>query len=138
MAFFSSKKKKDKATKADIKETKPVKVKSVSKTTIPVKLEVVKNTLSIFSSVLIQPRITEKATIQSEKGVYVFEVNKNSTKKEIGSAIKHYYNVTPIKINIIKIPEKKISSKIRGRKGIKRGGKKAYVYLKKGDKIEII
>lgn len=90
------------------------------------------------SSVLIQPRITEKATMEAEKGVYIFEVNPNSTKKEIKNAVKKYYNVSPIKVNTIKIPSKKVSSRIRGRYGIKTGGKKAYVYLRKGDKIEIV
>lgn len=90
------------------------------------------------SYVLLQPRITEKATMEAGKGVYVFEVNPNTTKKEIGSAVRNYYNVTPIKVNIVKIPSKKVSSRLRGKYGIKKGGKKAYVYLKKGDKIEII
>ncbi|MDP6388049.1 MAG: 50S ribosomal protein L23 [Candidatus Pacebacteria bacterium] len=90
------------------------------------------------SSVLMRPRITEKATMQAERGVYVFEVNKNTTKKDIADTIKQYYNVNPVKINIIKIPSKKISSRFRGLYGVKAGGKKAYVYLKKGDKIEIV
>ncbi len=34
------------------------------------------------SQVLVQPRITEKATMMAEGGVYVFEVNPNATKKE--------------------------------------------------------
>lgn len=90
------------------------------------------------SFVLIRPRITEKATTEAKKGVYAFEVDKNATKKEIASAIKNYYNATPIKVNIARIPEKKITSRTRGQYGVKKGGKKAYVYLKKGDKIEVI
>lgn len=90
------------------------------------------------SSILIRPRVTEKATMEAENAVYIFEVNDNAVKKEIGDAIKHYYNVVPVKINIVKIPKKKTSSKMRGHYGIKKGGKKAYVYLKKGDKIEIV
>ena len=82
--------------------------------------------------------MTEKATMQAENGVYVFEVAVNATKKEIGSAVKHYYNVTPIKVNIVKIPSKKVSSRTTRKKGVKAGGKKAYVFLKKGDKIEIV
>lgn len=138
MALFSSKKKKDKIVEDKIEETKSIKVKSISKVSVPAKPDTNKNASSMFSSVLIQPRITEKATIQSENGVYVFEVNKNATKKEIGSAVKYYYKVNPLKVNIIKIPEKKIVSRTRGRKGVKPSGKKAYVYLKKGDKIEIV
>jgi ribosomal protein L23 len=49
-------------------------------------------------------------------------------------AIKAYYKVVPIKINVVRNPTKKVF--IRGKKGIKAGVKKAYVYLKKGDKLE--
>ncbi|MFQ5661734.1 MAG: 50S ribosomal protein L23 [Candidatus Paceibacteria bacterium] len=90
------------------------------------------------SSILIKPRITEKATMTAESGVYVFEVNPDATKKQIGDAVKKYYNVTPVKVNTAVIPSKKVSSRLRGHFGIKKGGKKAYVHLKKGDKIEIV
>ncbi len=90
------------------------------------------------SQVLVQPRITEKATMMAEGGVYVFEVNPNATKKEIGNAVKKYYNITPVKVNTAVIPSKKVSSRLRGHYGIKKGGKKAYIHLKKGDKIEIV
>lgn len=90
------------------------------------------------SSILIKPRITEKATMTAESGVYVFEVSPNATKKQIGDAVKKYYNVTPVKVNTAVIPSKKVSSRLRGHYGVKKGGKKAYVHLKKGDKIEIV
>jgi ribosomal protein L23 len=48
--------------------------------------------------------------------------------------MKAFYNVTPIKIAIAKTPSKAVF--VRGRKGVKNGVKKAYVSLKKGDKIE--
>ena len=76
--------------------------------------------------------------MKAENGVYVFEVATNATKKEIGSAVKHYYNVNPVKVNIVKIPSKKVSSRTTRKKGVKSGGKKAYVFLKEGDKIEIV
>ena len=131
MAIFGSKKKEEVKKPAIKKAT----TKAVAKT--PVKVEA-KSTSGMFSHVLIQPRITEKATYKAETGVYVFEVATNATKKEIGSAVKHYYNVTPIKVNIVKIPSKKIVSRTTRKTGTKSGGKKAYVFLKKGDKIEIV
>jgi large subunit ribosomal protein L23 len=94
--------------------------------------------VSSLAHILVQPRITEKATMQIENGVYVFEVAVNATKKEIGGAVKHYYNVTPIKVNIVKIPSKKVSSRTTRKKGVRAGGKKAFVFLKEGDKIEIV
>ncbi|TSC66840.1 MAG: large subunit ribosomal protein L23 [Parcubacteria group bacterium Gr01-1014_73] len=86
---------------------------------------------------IIRPRVTEKATTVAELGnVYVFEVEKDANKKEIATNIKNLYGVSPIKINVVKIPRKQVF--VRGKKGFKAGGKKAYVYLKKGEKIEII
>jgi large subunit ribosomal protein L23 len=85
--------------------------------------------------ILKRPRITEKSSIISEKGVYVFEVAKTATKGSIAKAIKELYNVTPARIAVLRIPEKTIVS--QGKYGTKPSGKKAYVYLKKGETIEI-
>ncbi|MCI5108398.1 MAG: 50S ribosomal protein L23 [Candidatus Pacebacteria bacterium] len=103
-----------------------VKEKKEKKVTLPRNLE----------NVLIRPRVTEKASFRTGGNVYTFEVSKDSTKNDISKAIAHIYNVTPIKVNIAQIPAKRVF--IRGRKGVKSGGKKAYVYLKEGDTIELI
>ena len=88
-------------------------------------------------NVLLRPRITEKAAISADKNnVYVFEVTPKATKKSIAASVKASYKVTPIKVRTANIPDKAVF--IRGKKGVKRGGKKAYVYLKKGDKIELM
>jgi large subunit ribosomal protein L23 len=88
-----------------------------------------------MKSALIKPRITEKAAIMSEsKGIYTFNVERDSNKKSIAASVKAQYKVTPEKIRIVAIPSKAVI--FRGRKGVKSGGKKAYVYLKKGDKID--
>lgn len=107
----------------------------------PIKKEKEASSLQIqgshLFSVLKNARITEKATDLSQNhNVYVFEVDKNTNKREISKAIKSIYKVTPEKIRTIKIPLKNVIS--RGKKGVKSGGKKAYIYLKKGDKLEII
>lgn len=81
-------------------------------------------------------RITEKASNVALENVYVFDVAPSANKKEIKKAISLLYKVNPIKINILKIPYKNIISK--GKKGTRKGGKKALVYLKKEDKIEFI
>jgi len=85
--------------------------------------------------ILINPRVTEKATIASERNVYVFDVAKDTNKFEIKKAIEFFYKVTPVKINVVTVPSKNII--YRGKKGVKSGGKKAYIYLKEGDKISI-
>jgi large subunit ribosomal protein L23 len=85
--------------------------------------------------IILRPRITEKAAVLSEKNVYVFEVSKEATKPTIARAVKQVYKVSPVRVNIVKLPAKKVISK--GKKGTTKSIQKAYVYLKKGDKIEI-
>jgi large subunit ribosomal protein L23 len=57
------------------------------------------------------------------------EANKNEIKK----AIKMLYGVTPVKVSVTQIQDKVVMR--RGIIGKKSGGKKAVVYLKKGEKI---
>ncbi len=84
-----------------------------------------------------KPRITEKAGIKADsQGVYTFEVMKSATKKDVALAVKELYKVTPIKVNMINLPSKRILS--RGKKGQSGSIKKALVFLKKGDKIAFI
>lgn len=88
-----------------------------------------------LSQVLKHARLTEKASLVSEKGVYVFDVADWANKLEISAAVKKFYGVTPVSINVTKVPSKKVVR--RGTRGVKKGGKKAYIELKKGDKIEL-
>ena len=81
-------------------------------------------------------RITEKSAIGADKGIYTFNVATTTNKNEIKKAIKLMYNVTPTKIAIIQVRRKVIMR--RGVIGIKQGGKKAVVHLKKGDKIAFV
>ncbi len=82
------------------------------------------------------PRITEKANAMGEKSnVYTFNVKGNSNKKTIAHAIKVQFKVSPLKVRIVNAAEKRVSN--RGRISYRSGFKKAYVTLKKGDKIEI-
>ena len=88
------------------------------------------------TSVIVRPRITEKASMQVEKNVYTFEVSKAANKSSIMQAIRELYKVTPIDVRVVAIPTKSVFS--RGKFGTKKGGKKAYVQLAKGDKIEFV
>ncbi|MDO8729373.1 MAG: 50S ribosomal protein L23 [bacterium] len=88
-------------------------------------------------NVLLRPRVTEKAVLGADKfNVYVFEVVPSATKKSISVSVHDAYGVTPEKVRVATIPSKQVF--VRGKKGVKKGGKKAYVYLKKGDKIELV
>lgn len=82
------------------------------------------------------PRITEKGSFVAEKNVYTFDVSKNATKNEVKKAVFALYKVNPLRVNISRVPNKKIS--YRGKKHIRGGGKKAFIYLKRGDKIEFV
>ncbi len=121
MALFSSKKNKDEK-KAEV---------SAPKSTSGVSM------VSDFSHVIRHARITEKATMHSEQSVYTFDVAERANKRDIMSAVKKLYSVSPLKVRVVPIPSKAKRSQRTGKVGMKKGGKKAYVYLKKGDTINI-
>ena len=87
-------------------------------------------------NVLVRPLITEKAAILAEKNTYVFEVSRRTNKIEIAKAIVSLYGVTPVRVNIVNLPDTRVF--VRGKNGVKSGVRKALVTLKKGDKIEIL
>lgn len=89
-------------------------------------------------AVIEKPHLTEKAMTQSERNVYTFMVSKDATKYTVAKAVKEVYGVTPVKVNIVnKLPRKSMSG-ARGRAVSLSGYKKAYVYLKKGDTINLV
>ncbi len=85
--------------------------------------------------ILKNPRITEKTSKINEGAVYTFDVARDTTKPEIKKAINMLYKVNPLKVRVATIPTKNVI--VRGKRGTRGGGKKAYVYLKKGETIEI-
>jgi large subunit ribosomal protein L23 len=87
-------------------------------------------------SAVIRPRVTEKAGILSEKRIYTFDVRIDANTKQISEAIETAYKVTPIRINVLAVKSKAMF--VRGKSGKTVAGKKAYVFLKEGDKIEFI
>ena len=89
---------------------------------------------SKYSGILLRPRVTEKASLLQVENIYVFEIAPNAGKREIIKAIKDIHKVSPIKINIVRNPAKKIF--LRGKANYKGGVKKAYIHLKAGDKIK--
>lgn len=91
-----------------------------------------------LESVIIKPRITEKAVGQSEKNVYVFLVRRDATKNDVKLAVKALWNVTPMKVNIVNKSPRQSHSRRLGRTVSEKGMKKAYVYLKAGETINII
>ena len=134
MGLFSSKKdtKKEAAPKAAAK-------KVVSKKAAP---KVAKSeSVSVSNSqniagVLIRPRITEKAANMTAVHVYTFDITKSATKKQVMEAVKLFYKVTPVKVNVVNTPAKKVKMRRKRGFGSTAAGRKAYVYLKKGEEIQ--
>lgn len=126
MALFGSKKDKK-------EESKPAEA-AVKKTHGPKPLA----TDHDLTSVIVGPRITEKAVAMSEQNVYTFNVRSTATKFAVRDAIKALYNVTPVKVNIVNKKPAKRTKGFAGKQVHHKGMKKAYVYLKKGDQITLV
>lgn len=126
MAIFSKKTKVKEEDKKEVIETATVNTESKSKKTSNRSLE----------HVIRHPRVTEKANNTTAQNAYIFDVDPRANKVDISKAIESLYKVVPVKVNTLKVPSKTVFYK--GKKGVKSGGKKAIIYLKKGDSIEIV
>ncbi|MEK7569509.1 MAG: 50S ribosomal protein L23 [Patescibacteria group bacterium] len=89
-----------------------------------------------IGKIIKNPRVTEKGSLLGATGAYVFDITDDAGKDEVKKAIFALYKVKPRKVNILKVPAKKMRS--RGKVGVKSGGRKAVVYLSAGDKIEFV
>lgn len=112
-------------SKRDVKAKKPAKDVGVNMTKAP-------------ASILKSPRITEKAAYMTMQHAYVFEIASDATKRDVVAAVKALYKVTPVKVNIVVKQPRAYVARFRNRRGTKRGMKKAYVFLKKGEKIDLM
>ncbi|MDE2078886.1 MAG: 50S ribosomal protein L23 [Patescibacteria group bacterium] len=129
MALFSSKKKeekKDAAPKATAKTAAPAKTAKASPAPS-----------TAFAHVLIRPRITEKAANMTTMHVYTFDIAKTATKKEVAAAVAALYKVTPVKVHVVNTPAKRMRLRTKRGFGAKPATRKAYVYLKKGEEIQL-
>ena len=81
------------------------------------------------------PLYSEKATISSEKGKYVFKVSKESDKNQIKKAIENIFSVNVTKVSIMNSKSK--SKVFKGVKGKRSGFKKAIVTIAVGENIEL-
>lgn len=126
MALFSSSKKKTEA---------PAKKKSAAK---KVTAKKVAGVTGVHAWVLRAPRITEKATDVAARNTYVFDIAVGANKVQVARAIEETYKVTPRKVAIVNIPQKKVRNMRTGVSGTTAAAKKAYVYLKDGDTISLM
>ena len=86
--------------------------------------------------ILVQAMISEKATgLQEEQNCYVFKVAITSNKLQIRQAVEIAFNVKVEKVSVARVKGK---TKRLGRfQGKRSDWKKAFVWLKEGDKIEL-
>lgn len=103
-----------------------------------VSAETQKVSVANVARAILKPRITEKAALLIDQNVYTFEVRMDANKYEVRDAIKALYNVTPTRVHLVKKTPRHFMSRMRGRDTMEHGSKKAYVYLKKGDRIDLV
>ena len=124
------------ATKKIKTKTVVKKAKKVAKVDAVVAAEPVVIAATNYSNVLSRPRITEKASYMMQmNNAFTFNVAPGSNKKEVEKAIFSLYKVKPIRVSMVNTPKKSKRNMRTGKYGEKGGGRKAYVYLKKGDTI---
>lgn len=85
--------------------------------------------------VLRRPLVTEKGTMLSGHGKYLFEVALDANKRQIKEAVERAFNVTVAKVNVMNVsPERR---RVGRRVFYTSPWKKAVVTLKPGDKITL-
>lgn len=122
MAIFGSKKEK-KTTETAVATTGTLVIPSITRN---------------LSGIIVRPIITEKAAVMGDQNVYAFEVARSANKFDVRDAVKMLWNVIPTKINIVNRVSRSFVVKSKNRVGTHPGQKKAYVYLKKGDRIDLV
>lgn len=145
------KRSKDAAAKKDVKEEKkaPAKKKAAAKKPAAKKAAPKKKAAAekkapakkkVVASgdayrVLMRPIVTEKSAKLASEGVYTFQVAPGVGKVHVRQAVKALYGAQPVRVNILNQKGKRVRfGKTRGQRNHWR---KAYVYLKKGQHIDV-
>lgn len=82
------------------------------------------------------PLISEKATVMSAIGKYMFLVSMDATAPEVKKIIESHYKVHIRNMNMIIVKPKK--RRLGRSVGVKPGYKKAIVTLKAGEKLDVL
>ena len=86
-------------------------------------------------NVLLKPILSEKAYKQMGQGLYTFLVDPKAKKAQISKAVAQQFSVTVEKVNVSKIQPKTKRIAQSRRTVLSGGGKKATVWVKKGQTI---
>lgn len=89
-----------------------------------------------YEKVIKRPLITEKADRLKEMSCYQFEVDKNANKYLIKEAVEKLFNVEVVEVRTANFRGK--PRRLGRSSGHKPGYKKASVFIKPGQKIELI
>src|SRR3989344_7459731 len=118
------------------KEPKPLQEAKEEKIAVPKKKTFL---LQGSESVLLHPHVTEKASLLSKQGQYVFVVNPKSNKYQVKNAIEYFYAVHVKSVRIVRTPPKMGRDRKSGRMRItEKLEKKAIISLRKGEKLELL
>lgn len=140
MALFGSKntgeKKKVVKKPAAKPAIKKVAKKAPGKKAAPAKTVAAGKKAVFTEKVLLRPHVTEKAAHLTAQSVYTFDISPRATKRDVSAAVHAVYGVSPRKIAIVNTPSKRVRMRRKRGFGSRAATKKAYVYLKEGDRIE--
>ena len=84
---------------------------------------------------ILSPLVTEKATLNSERGQVTFKVATDATKPQIKAAVEGLFGVKVLTVNTIVVKGK--TKRFRGRPGQRSDWKKAMVRLAEGQSIDL-
>ncbi|MEA2640535.1 MAG: large subunit ribosomal protein [Chloroflexota bacterium] len=87
--------------------------------------------------VLRRPVVTEKSTMLSELGQYVFEVARAANKIEVRRAVEEIFKVHVEAVNIVNVHPYERRMMMGKSKGMTAAKKKAIVKLRPGERIEL-
>jgi large subunit ribosomal protein L23 len=85
--------------------------------------------------VLRRPLVTEKSTMLSASGKYVFEVAVGANKPQIAEAVEKAFNVHVVEVNTMHVRGKQ--KRFGKSKGMQASWKKAVVTLQPGEQIQV-
>jgi len=89
----------------------------------------------VYEDILIEPVLSEKATMLREQGKYVFKVNPEADKIQIKEAVRKLFNVNVADCTVMNVGGK--TKRVRYRAGKTSSWKKAIVKLMPGETIKV-
>lgn len=90
---------------------------------------------SSLSELILRPLLSEKSSLLSEQGKYVFEIDPRANKNQVADAIGALYGEWPLEVNVVKIKGKQVRyGRLSGRT---RNRKKAIITMPAGKKLDV-